>query len=117
MEAHGARHMVCETSLGVGSSSGGLGLYYTLLVVPFILPFYFWDKVRQEKLVSTSKVDWVIVRPGAFVKGSGRRECRHGSAVGNFVWTVRISRAGVARFMLDQVTGDRYVGAAPGVCW
>jgi nucleoside-diphosphate-sugar epimerase len=42
MRAHGVRRLVCESSLGVGNSFGRMGLYYTLFVVPIILPFYFW---------------------------------------------------------------------------
>ncbi len=48
MQGSGVRRLVCETSLGVGDSRGRMGLYYTLFVIPFILPFYYWDKARQE---------------------------------------------------------------------
>ena len=48
MEAQGVRRLVCESSLGIGNSVGRMGLYYTLLIIPIILPFYFWDKTRQE---------------------------------------------------------------------
>ncbi len=41
----------------------------------------------------------------------------HGRRVGSFVRTVRISRADVADFMLNQMTDNTYVSAAPGVCW
>ena len=36
MEAHGVRRLVCETSLGIGDSTGRMGLYYTLFVVPVV---------------------------------------------------------------------------------
>ncbi len=117
MEAHAVARLICETSLGVGSSSGRMGLYYTLLVIPFILPLYFYDKVRQEKAVAASQVDWVIVRPGALIDAAPRGVSRHGAGVGSFLWTVRISRADVASFMLDQLTDVRYLGLATGVCW
>lgn len=117
MEAHGVRRLVCETSLGIGASFGRMGLYYTLFVGVFILPFYFYDKVRQERLIRKSDLDWVIVRPGALSNGKKRGTCRHGPRVGNYLWTVRISRADVAAFMLDQVSDDRYLRQAPGVCW
>jgi hypothetical protein len=41
----------------------------------------------------------------------------HGRRVGSVVRTVRISRADVADFMLDQMTDNTYLRAAPGVCW
>src|SRR5207245_9990977 len=72
MEAHGVRRLVCETALGIGDSAGRMGLWYTFLVIPFILPFYFWDKTRQERLIAASRVKWVIVRPGALTNGAKR---------------------------------------------
>ena len=117
MEAHGVSRFVCETSLGIGDSAGRLGAYYTLFVVPVILPFYFWDKTRQERLIAASKTAWIIVRPGALTDGEKRGTYRHGLHVGDFLGTVRISRTDVADFMLNQVADDTYRGTAPGVCW
>lgn len=115
MEAHGVRRFVCETSLGIGDSAGRMGLYYTLFVIPVILPFYFWDKTRQERIIEASTVDWVIVRPGALTNRQARGAVRHGRSVGHVLWTVSVPRADVAAFMLDQLTSDTYRCAAPGV--
>jgi putative NADH-flavin reductase len=117
MEKESVRRFVCETSLGVGGSWGRMGLYYTLFVGVFILPFYFFDKARQERVIRGSSLDWVIVRPGALTNGSKRGVYRHGPRVGNWLWTVRISRADVADFMLNQTTGDAYLRQSPGVSW
>lgn len=117
METHGVARLVCETSLGIGDSAGRMGLYFTLFVIPVILPFYFWDKTRQEQLIAASKIEWVIVRPGMLTNGAKRGRYRHSRNIGNFLWTVRISRADVADFMLNQLSDDSYLGAAPGVCW
>jgi putative NADH-flavin reductase len=117
MEKHGVRRLIVETALGVGGSAGRLGLYYTLFLIPFILPFYFWDKRRQEEVIRASSLDWVIVRPGALTNGPRRGGYRHGSSIGSRLRTVRISRSDVADFMLDQLTDDTYVRAAPGVSY
>jgi putative NADH-flavin reductase len=117
METHDVSRLVCETSLGIGDSAGRMGLYYTLFVIPVILPFYFWDKTRQERMIEESRVEWVIVRPGVLTTGDKRGRFRHGRHVGGFFMTVRISRADVADFMLDQLTSETYLRAAPGVCW
>ena len=116
METHGVRRFVCETSLGLGDSTGRMGLYYTLLVIPLILPFYYWDKTRQEQLIAASNADWVIVRPGALNNGARSGHVRHGFGIGSFIWTVGISRADVADFMLEQLVSDTYLRTAPGVC-
>ena len=117
MEKESVRRLVCETSLGIGDRWGRLGLVYTLFVGNFILPFYFYDKVRQERAIRESSLDWVIVRPGALTNGAKRGVYRHGPRVGNWLWTVRISRADVADFMLNQVTSDEYLRQTPGVSW
>jgi len=117
MAAHGVPRLVCETSLGIGDSAGRMGLYYTLFVIPVILPFYFWDKTRQERLIASSAIEWILIRPGVLSNGRKRGKYRHGHQIGNFIVTVRISRADVADFMLNQVEDDMYLHTAPGVCW
>jgi uncharacterized protein YbjT (DUF2867 family) len=117
MEAHGVRRFVCETSLGIGDSAGRLGLLYTFFNTPIVLPFYFWDKARQERAIAASAVDWIIVRPGALNDGARRRTYRHGRGIGNFITTVRVSRADVADFMLNQLRDNAYVNQAPGISW
>lgn len=117
MKAEGIRRLVCETALGVGNSIGRLGIYYTLFVVPFILPLYYWDKLRQERAIRASGLDWVIVRPAALTNASKRGKYRHGPHVGNWLLTLRISRADVADFMLDQLADDTYLHSTPGVAW
>jgi putative NADH-flavin reductase len=117
MKAHGVRRLVCETSLGIGDSAGRMGLYYTLFVIPVILPFYFWDKTRQERTIAASDVEWVIVRPAVLTTREKRGRLRHGPRVGGFIRTARISRADVADFMLSQLESDSYLRSAPGVSW
>ncbi len=117
METNGVARLVCETSLGIGDRAGRMGLYYTLFVIPVILPFYFWDKTRQERMIARSNAEWVIVRPGVLTNGEKRGHSRQGSRVGSFFFTVRISRADVADFMLNQLASDTYLRTAPGVCW
>ena len=117
MNTIGVARLVCETALGIGSSAGRMGLYYTFFVVPLILPFYFWDKTRQEQAIAASRADWVVVRPGALTNGPKRGSYRHGAGIGNFFWTVRISRADVADFMLNELTDNTYLRCAPGVSW
>jgi putative NADH-flavin reductase len=115
MRRHGVRRLIVETALGVGDAWWQMGLYYTLFVKVFILPFYFFDKGRQEALVRVSGLDWTLVRPGALNNGPRRGVYRQGPRVGHWLRTVRVSRADVAAFMLDQVTDHRYVGSAVGI--
>ena len=115
MGHHGVQRLICETALGIADSWWQMGLYYTLFVRPVILPFYFRDKVRQEAVIRASDLAWTIVRPGMLTNRPKRGRYRHGPQVGHWLWTVRISRADVAAFMLDQLTDRRYVRATVGV--
>jgi uncharacterized protein YbjT (DUF2867 family) len=115
MESHGVRRLVCVTSLGIGDSAGRLGLLYTLTVIPAILPFYFWDKARQEAVIASSGLDWTIVRPGVLTNGARRGRLRHGMRTGSYLWSLLVSRADVAAFMIDQLESNMYFRAAAGV--
>jgi uncharacterized protein YbjT (DUF2867 family) len=117
MNACDVPRLICETALGIGNSVGRLGLPHTFFFLPLVLPFYMWDKLRQEELIAASDRDWVIVRPGMLTNGEARGSYRHGPKVGSYLWPVKISRADVADFMLKQLTDDTYVGAAPGLGW
>lgn len=115
MERHGVRRLVAETALGIGDSWWRMGVYYTLLVRPFILPFYFHDKVRQEAVIRASGADWTIVRPGALTNDPRTGRVRHGPGVGHWLWTVRVSRADVAAFMLDQLDDASHLQATVAI--
>jgi uncharacterized protein YbjT (DUF2867 family) len=115
MATHGVRRFVCETSLGIGDSVGRMGLYYSLFVIPCILPSYFWDKTRQERVIAASNLEWVIVRPAVLTNAKMRGTYRYGRRVGSFLWTARIARGDVADFMLKQLADDSYLGTAVGV--
>ena len=58
----------------------------------------------------------VIVRPGVLTNRDGKGQYRHGRGIGSFVSTVRIARADVAAFMLDQLVSDADLRTATGVC-
>ena len=109
MEATGVQRFICQTSLGVGSSWGRLGLPYTLFVIPFILPFYYFDKGRQERIITASGVEWTIVQPGILTDGLARGVYRHGNGIGRWITSVRISRADTAAFILSELADRRYV--------
>ncbi len=108
--------LVLESSLGVCDAAGRLGLIATLFMVPMVLPFYFWDRRRQERLVMHSEPDWVIVRPSVLTNGAARGEYQHGN-VGSYLLPTWVARADVADFMIKQLSSDTYLGAAPGICY
>ena len=117
MRRHGVRRYVGVTALGVGASWWRGGLYYTLFLIPVLLQFYFWDKLRQERLVRASDLAWTLVRPGALTNGRARGRWRAGTRIGNPLWTVRIARADVARFLLDELATPRHLRETVAIAW
>ena len=117
MEQNNVKRFICETSLGLGDSTGRMGIYYTFFVIPFILPFYFWDKRKQETIIKSSKLDWTIIRPGALNNRKARGKYLSGEKIGNWFYTVGVSRADVADFMLKQLDDEKYIHSTPGICW
>ena len=115
MTACGVSRLICETALGLGNSIFRMGIPGTFFMLPLVLPFYFWDKARQEDLIRASDLDWTIVRPGILTSGAARRKYRDGPNVGNYFWPASSARADVADFMLKQLKDDTYVGMAPGM--
>ena len=117
MQRNGVKRLVVESALGVGDSIGKLGVYYTLFTIPFILPFYWFDKERQERVVRASNVEWIIVRPAQLTNGRKRGTYKHGPRVGNYLWSLSVSRADVADFMLNQLGDTPYLRQAPGLSY
>lgn len=117
MERQHVNRLICITSLGINDSRFKLGLYYTLFVIPVIIYFYFLDKVKQEKLIRSSKLNWTIVRPGQLTNGKKRGRYHDGANVGNYILTKTISRADVAHFILCELSDTKYLHKTPGVVY
>lgn len=112
MRRHGVRRLIAVTGMGAGDSRYAGGPLYNHLFFPLLLSRIYADKDVQERIIRTSGLDWVIVRPGILTNGpaTGRvraltdpRDWKGGS----------ISRADVAAFLVAQVTGTGYLGKTP----
>ena len=64
-----------------------------------------------------SDLDWTIVRPAAFTDGELTGAYRHGFPPTKRDLSLKISRADVAGFMLDQLTDDTYLRKTPGLSY
>lgn len=73
MEKAGIRRFICQTTLGAGDSWGNLNFFWKYIMFGTILRDVFADHERQENYVKQSRLDWTIVRPGAFMDGCARR--------------------------------------------
>jgi putative NADH-flavin reductase len=112
MAAHGVRRIICVTGIGCGNSKGHGGFLYDRVVLPFVLRTVYDDKDRQEAVLRSSGLDWIVVRPGFLTDGP---------ASSNFlalndldgVRAGRISRADVAMFVVRQLVDGRFLHQTP----
>jgi len=116
MRNHGIRRLLVVSSIGAGDSRGQ-GTWWVLLYQRLMLKYVLWDKDRQEQEIRDSGLDWTIVRPPRLfdsdkqnadvVVWSGAQPQRKLS------WGV--TRATLAKVVLDALAGRRYVGEAVNV--
>ncbi len=117
MEEAGVRRLVSQSALGVGDSRDILPFHYKYAIVPILLRHAFVDHEGQEDLIRRSRLDWTIVRPGNLTDGIRTGEYRHGFTAADKPTKLKISRADVADFMLEQLTNDAYLRGTPGVSY
>jgi len=70
MREAGVRRLVCQSTLGVGSSGQHLTFWWRYVMFGALLRRAFADHVAQEAVVEASGLDWTIVRPSAFTDAS-----------------------------------------------
>ncbi len=117
MESAGVKRLVCQTTLGAGESRGNLDFFWKYVMFGLLLKEAYADHQVQEEYVKKSRLDWTIVRPGAFTDGPLTGTYRHGFPAGDKTTRLKISRADVADFMLRQLTDEAYLKRTPGLSY
>ena len=117
MEKTGVRRFICQSTLGVGDSQGNLNFFWKYIMFGLLLRPAYADHVAQEDYVKQSNLDWIIVRPGAFIDGVRTGEYKHGFPGTDKTAKLKIARADVADFMLKQLTDDTYLHKTPGLSY
>jgi putative NADH-flavin reductase len=112
MANQGVNRLICMTGLGAGDSRGHGGFLFDRLVLPLLLKRVYQDKDRQEAIIRQSQLDWTLVRPMILTNKppSGKVQATvdlagvHGGS---------ISRADVARFIVGELSANRWVRQSP----
>ena len=112
MARQGVRRLVCITGMGAGDSRGHGGFFYDRIFQPLMLRKVYEDKDRQEAIIKSSDLDWVIVRPTVLNDKPATGRITASVDLSN-VHGGSISRADVAGFVLDQLTSGQWVGKTP----
>ena len=112
MKKHGIKRLVCQTTLGCGDSKGNLDFFWKYIMFGWFLKAAFLDHELQEKYIIESNLDWTIVRPGAFTDGEITRKFKSGFSATDKNIKLKISKADLAYFMLNQVDDEKSIGKA-----
>ncbi|WP_280431376.1 NAD(P)-dependent oxidoreductase [Nocardia brasiliensis] len=115
MNRTGVKRLIVQTTLGVGDSKANLNFLWKYVMFGLLLRQAFADHVQQEAYVRASDLDWTIVRPSAFTDGPRTGGFRRGFPAGERGLTLKITRADIAGFMLEQLTDTTYLRQAPGI--
>ena len=117
MQKCGVQRLVCLSTLGVGESRANLNFIWKYIMFGILLRRAFADHVAQEHHVQESRLDWTLVRPAAYTEGDRTGAYRHGFSASAKDLKLKISRADVADFMLNQLTDDCYIHMTPGISY
>ncbi len=117
MNDTGVKRLICLSALGIGDSRSILPFYYKFLIVPLFMRHLFADHTAQETIVTNSKLNWTIVRPGNFTKGSITGTYQIEDGRGNKQLKLKISPKDVAGFMLKQLDTDQFLKMRPSISY
>jgi putative NADH-flavin reductase len=112
MKAAGVKRLITVTGLGAGDSRGHGGLLYDAVAFPLLLKRVYDDKDVQEWIITSSGLDWTIVRPGLLTDRPASGRYRILTASKDWRFGV-ISRADVADFLVRQVDDRALIGTTP----
>lgn len=112
MARHGVRRLVAVTGVGAGETRGHGGWFYDRVIFPLFTRRRYADKERQEALIRASGLDWVIVRPAPFAAKPGDAPLETHVAVSPDLRLTAITLDEAARFTVEQVASDAFLGQA-----
>ena len=105
--------LVCMTAIGVGDSRNRGRFVFRSLIRPLLLGRIFADRERQEDLVRASATTWSIIRPAELTDEPFGRWRAVDASDHSVPEPSTVPRATVARFLIEEATGNRFVGRSP----
>jgi putative NADH-flavin reductase len=110
MEEAQIKRLICVTGFGAGDSRGYGGFLYSA-AFRLVVGRLYDDKEVQERIVRSSKLDWLIVRPVILTNGPKTNTYR--AVVDPRDWARGFSRADVADFLIKQIDNDAFLRKTP----
>lgn len=117
MKTNGVKRLICQSTLGAGESKGNLNFFWKNIMFGWFLKQVLLDHELQEEYVKNSELNWTIVRPAAFTDGEKTENYRHGFSSVDKSIKLKIARADVANFILQQLDSCIYLFKSPGLSY
>jgi len=108
MEQVGVRRFIYLSSIGAGDSRFLFAQPIRFLIFNVILRVPLADHNTNENQISSSNLDWTIVRPGSLTNGAITVDLKFGTERVPVTGNKSISRANVTAFMLHQLTIETF---------
>ena len=109
MEQEGSKRIIYISSLGAGESRYFMSRIKRFLVCDILLRVPLSDHNINEQRITSSSLNWTIIRPGGLNDGGLTTNLKHGCEATRIEGNARISRANVAAFILKQLDDDKYL--------
>lgn len=109
------RRLIVQSTLGAGDSRGSLNFFWKRIMFGLLLRAAYADHQRQEQLVLASELDWTIVRPSAFTDGPRTGSYLRGFGPNDTPPQLKIARADVAHYLVEQLTDTGNLHRTPAI--
>ena len=108
MEKLSIDRLICQSTLGAGDSINNLNFFWRYIVFAIFLKKALQDHNKQEAYINKSKLNFTIVRPGAFTNGPLTKLFREDFDNYDKSIKLKISCSDIAYFMLQQFEVKKY---------
>ncbi|MEO5581652.1 MAG: SDR family oxidoreductase [Saprospiraceae bacterium] len=102
--------------VGVKESRNTAG-FVIKYIAPRLLSTEIAGHEKREKMIKQSSLEWTIIRAPTLTNGKHLRQFRSGEGISSKGFTVIISRADVADFMLQQFESNNFIRKSPSVMY
>lgn len=111
-EVAGVTRAVVISSGGVDRDDPGLPFWYRRILIPMVMSSLYAEMGEMEKVITRSTLDWTIVRASYLQDRTATARYRvEEGRTPRRGW--KLSRADLARFVVDQLDSDRWLRAIP----
>ena len=114
MVKHHVKRFIYQSFLGVSEHREDLGFLLNN-IVPWMLVNVIKDHGQKEKLITSSNLNWTIIRCGTLTNGDLTKKYKVGERIYSSAIPPTISRADVADFMLRQLNDTMYFHKSPRI--